>query len=462
MSVDAPPAITADLAAFVGGVAFDALPRQLVHVARRHILDTLGVMAAGGHEPPAQIALEHARILGGRRDELAAPLVAFVLGVRGHVLDYDDTQLATRPESVYGLLTHPSVPVFAAALAMGAASGANGAEVFAAFVAGTEAECRISDAIDPRHYQDGFHSSGTVGTLGATLAAARVLQLDEATTRVALGIGASSAAGLRENFGTMTKSLHVGRAAQHGVEAAYLARAGWTAAADILEARRGFFRAAGGGFDPGLIDGRLGNPWYYLDPGVSIKPNPSGSLTHPAMWVFAELVREHDLRPENVASVRVGTNSNHPNALIHHRPQDPLAAKFSMEYAMATLLARRRGGLAEYDDPAAVLDDDVQTLIPKIDFGVDPVAEAAGFHRMLARITVTTTDGRSFFGEGDAGRGHPANPMSDHEVVAKFTDCARWAGLVDDGAPLRALVDRLETLEDVRPLVAELGLAVAR
>jgi 2-methylcitrate dehydratase PrpD len=460
--VDAPPAITADVAAFVGDVTFEALPRELVHVARRHILDTLGVMAAGGHEPPAHLALAHARILGGRGDALAAPLVAFVLGVRGHVLDYDDTQLATRPESVYGLLTHPSVPVFAAALATGAASGASGAEVFAAFVAGTEAECRISDAIEPRHYQDGFHSSGTVGTLGATLAAARVLRLDEATTRVALGIGASSAAGLRENFGTMTKSLHVGRAAQHGVEAAFLARAGWTAAADILEARRGFFRAAGGGFDPTLIDGRLGNPWYYLDPGVSIKPNPSGSLTHPAMWVFAELVRRHDLRPENVASVRVGTNSNHPNALIHHRPRDPLAAKFSMEYAMATLLARRRGGLAEYDDPEAVLRDDVQSLIPKIDFGVDPVAEEAGFHRMLARITVTTTDGRTFFDEGDAGRGHPANPMSDEEVVAKFTDCARWGGLPGDGAPLRDLVDRLETLSEVAPLLAELGLAVAR
>jgi 2-methylcitrate dehydratase PrpD len=457
-----PPAITADLAAFVVGATFDALPSALVHVARRHILDTLGVMAAGAHEPPAHIALAHARILGGRRDPLAAPLVAFVLGVRGHVLDYDDTQLATRPESVYGLLTHPSVPVFAAALATGAGSGASGAEIFAAFVAGTEAECRISDAIEPRHYQDGFHSSGTVGTLGATLAAARVLRLDEATTQTALGIGASSAAGLRENFGTMTKSLHVGRAAQHGVEAAYLARAGWTAAADILEARRGFFRAAGGGFDPALIDGRLGNPWYYLDPGVSIKPSPSGSLTHPAMWVFAELVRRHDLRPDNVASIRVGTNSNHPNALIHHRPRDPLAAKFSMEYAIATLLARRRGGLAEYDDPDAVLRDDVQSLIPKVDFGVDPVAEAAGFHRMLARITVTTTDGRTFFGEGDAGRGHPANPMTDEEVVAKFTDCARWGGLAGDGAPLRALVERLETLDDVAPLLSELGLAVAR
>ena len=393
---------------------------------------------------------------------LAPPLVAFVLGVRGHVLDYDDTQLATRPESVYGLLTHPSVPVLAAALATGSAVGASGEDVLAAFIVGTEAECRISDAIDPRHYHDGFHSSGTVGTLGAALAAIRLLKLDEATAQMALGIAASSAAGLRENFGTMTKSLHVGRAAMHGVEAAFLARAGWTAAKNILEARRGFFRAAGGGFDASLIAGKLGNPWYYLDPGVSIKPHPSGSLTHPAMWVFGQLVAENDLAPDTVTAVRVGTNSSHPNALIHHQPRDPLAAKFSMEYAMATLLARRRGGLAEYDDADAVVRDDVQSQIPKIDFGVDPVAEDAGFHRMLARITVTTADGRTLFAEGDAGRGHPANPMSDAEVTAKFEDCARWGGISDGGARLLQLVERFETLATVDPVLDELSMRVAR
>jgi 2-methylcitrate dehydratase PrpD len=455
------PPVTADVATFVSGSRFAAFPPELVATARRHILDSLGVIAAGAHEPPAQIALRHAQVIGGG-DGLAPALVAFVLGVRGHVLDYDDTQLATRPEAVYGLLTHPSVPVLAAAVATGAASGANGAQVFTAFVVASEAECRISDAIAPRHYHDGFHSSGTVGTLGAALAAARVLGLDEATTRTALGIAASSAAGLRENFGTMTKSLHVGRAAQHGVEAAYLARAGWTAAPDILEAPRGFFRAAGGGFAPELVNGRLGAPWYYLDPGVSIKPHPSGSLTHPAMWVFSQLVAHADLRPDDVVSVRVGTNSSMPNALIHHRPRDPLAAKFSMEYAIATVLARRRGGLAEYDDPNAVVADDVQAQIPKVAFVVDAIAEAAGFHRMLSRIEVTTRDGRVLHAEGDAGRGHPANPMSDEEVVAKFFECARWGGIPDGGSRLHELAGRFEELADVSVVLAELGLAVRR
>jgi len=284
-----------------------------------------------------------------------------------------------------------------------------------------------------------------VGTVGAALGASRVLGLDEEQTRRAAGIAGSSAAGLRENFGTMTKSLHVGRAAEHGVEAAFLAQAGWTAADNILEAPRGFFQAFGGGFDESCVRGRLGKQWYYLDPGVSIKPHPSGSLSHPAMWEMLQLVREYDLKPDQVASVTVGTSSNIPNALIHHRPKDELAAKFSMEYAMATILLRRKGGLAEYT-AEAVNEPAIQELIPRMHLVVDPVAEAAGFHRMLSRITVVLHDGRELFAEGDAGRGHPANPMSDDEVAEKFADCAAWAGLADGGRRIREQITQLERL----------------
>jgi 2-methylcitrate dehydratase PrpD len=239
----------------------------------------------------------------------------------------------------------------------------------------------------------------------------------------------------------MTKSLHVGRAAQHGVEAALLARSGWTAAPTSLEAPRGFFQAFGGGFEPELAL-RLGDPWFFEDPGVSIKPHPGGSLSHPAMWVFSQLQARYGFGPSDVESVTVGTSSNIPNALIHHRPQDSLAAKFSMEYAIATLLARGRAGLAEYSDEA-VREPSVQELIPRIELVVDPVAEQAGFHRMLSRITIRLRDGRELFDEGDAARGHPANPMTDEEVEAKFADCARWAGLPDDGDSVKGLVDGL-------------------
>ncbi len=441
--------ITAEVAEFVVELQLEEVPQDVKAVALRHVLDSCGVMVAGKAEAASVLAQRHARHLGG--PELSPPLRAFVAGVSGHVLDYDDTQLATRPAGVYGLLTHPSVPVLSAALALGGAEGSSGADLLTAFIAASEAECRIADAIDPRHYQDGFHSSGTVGALGAALAAARLLKLDVDRTRVALGIAASSAAGVRENFGTMTKSLHMGRAAQHGVEAAYLAKAGWTASRDALEAPRGFFRAFGGGFDPTLIHGRLGGRWYYLEPGVSIKPHPNGSLAHPAMWVFGRLIEAHDLRPDQVERVLVGTNSNIPNALIHHRPQDPLAARFSMEYAMAILLARRRAGLEEFS-PEVVRAPDVQELLPRVELVIDPVTEKAGYHRLLTRVTVRLRDGRTLTGEGEAGRGHPQNPMSQEEVLAKFADCARWGGLSDSGASIRERVLNLERVDHVEEL----------
>lgn len=403
-------------------------------MAKRHILDSLGVMLSGRREAAARIAAD-----------FGPP--AFQLGLRGHVDDYDDTQLSTRQVSVYGLLTHPSVPVLAAALAV----TPSGPDLLDAFVGASEVECRLSDAIDPRHYREGFHSSGTVGTLGACLAACRAMRLSVERTRVALGIAASSAAGLRENFGTMTKSLHVGRAAQHGVDAARLASAGFTASDSILEAERGFFQAFGGGWDESLVRGRLGSPWYYLAPGVSIKPHPGGSLTHPAMWQMLQLVRGHDLRPEQVEKITVGTSSHIPNALIHHRPQDGLAGKFSMEYALATVLVRRRAGLPEYTDEA-VRDPAVQEVIPRVELVVDPVAESAGYDRMLSRITVRLRAGHELFAEGDSGRGHPANPMTDAELAAKFEDCAHWAGMADGGAAVRALVESLESLESSEPL----------
>jgi 2-methylcitrate dehydratase PrpD len=441
--------ITAEVGQFVTGFRLPDAPAELKAVARRHIVDSLGVMLAGKAEHAAVLALRHAQVMSGA--QLAPPLFAFLLGIRGHVLDYDDTQLSPRPEGVYGLLTHPSVPVLAAGLAIGRWEGATGADLLEAFLAATEVECRLADAIGQRHYREGFHSGGTIGCLAAALVAARLLDLDEDKTRVALGIAASSAAGLRENFGTMTKPLHIGRAAQHGVEAAYLAHAGWTASIDVLDARFGFYRAFGGEVDEGLVVGQLGNPWYYLKPGVAIKPHPSDALTHPAMSVMSRLIQDHDLHAEEIEKVTVGVNSHVPDALVHHRPRNAQAARFSMEYAMATLLARRRAGIAEYtrgsvDAPA------VQMLIPRIELRPDPAADSAGPHRMLSRVTVLLRDGRVISGNGDAARGHPNNPMTEEEVLAKFRDCAMWSGRADGAANILGMVEHLEELESLDEL----------
>jgi 2-methylcitrate dehydratase PrpD len=301
-----------------------------------------------------------------------------------------------------------------------------------------------------------------MGTVGAAAGAARLKGLDVEQTRRALGIAASQAAGLRENFGTMTKPFHPGRSAESGIIAAEFAALGWTATPIVLEAGRGFFKAAGGGYDPSAIQGKLGNPWTFAFPGVSIKPHPSGSLTHPGMGAMLELIRQHDIRPEQVKRVTVGTNHNMPNALIHHRPKNELQAKFSMEFCMAILLLERKAGLEQFTDEV-VNRPDVQAMIAKVDFGVNAEAEAAGFDKMTTIIEVQLADGKVLKTRADFGKGSPANPMSDDELAAKFRECAAWGKLPRASADkVIEMVFGLDELKSIRSLTRLLATGPAR
>jgi 2-methylcitrate dehydratase PrpD len=208
-----------------------------------------------------------------------------------------------------------------------------------------------------------------------------------------------------------------------------------------------------------MIDGKLGNPWTFTSPGVSIKPHPSGSLTRPGMAVMRELIDRHDLRAERIRRVSVGTNHNMPNALIHHRPRTELQAKFSMEFCMAILLLERKAGLEQFTDEV-VNRDDVQAMIGRIDFGMHPDAEAAGFDKMTTIIEITLDDGRIVKGAADFGKGSPADPMSDDELSEKFRQCAAWGGL--DRERTERVLDlawRIETLDDVNALTSLLRVA---
>jgi 2-methylcitrate dehydratase PrpD len=455
-------ALTDEVAGFVVATQAKDVPADVAHLGKRSVLDGLGLALAGAASRTGEIARRYLASLGIAQPEgstvigaslrLPARFAAFANGLAIHADDYDDTQLAVLKDRVYGLLTHPTAPALPAVLALAERDRRSGKDLMTAYQVGVEVECKVAEAILPRHYQHGFHSTGTVGTLGAAAGAAKLLGLDREATRRALSLGASQAAGLRENFGTMTKPFHAGHASEGGVVAAELAALGFTASPNILEADRGFFRAAGGGYSAEMIAGKLGKPWTFHSPGVSIKPHPSGSLTHPGMAVMMDLIRKHDLRPERVKRVSVGTNHNMPNALIHHRPTNELQAKFSMEFCMAILLVERKGGLEQFTDEV-VNRRDVQEMIRRVSFGMHPEAEAAGFDKMTTIIEVVLDDGTVVNGRADFGKGSPANPMTDEELSEKFRQCAAWGGL--DAARTKAVLDlawRIEELADVREL----------
>ena len=456
-----PPAVTSYVADFITNTHYRDLPPEVIELAKKSILDGIGLALCGSVAKTGEIVRtylrsnglvsEHGATVIGSPLRAPARFAAFANAVGIHADDYDDTQLAVAEDRVYGLLTHPTAPVLPAALATGEVKSISGKDLLVAYNVGVEVECKIAEAIAPRHYEDGFHSTGTIGTLGATAATVKVYGFDRPHVLTALGIGASEAAGLRENFGTMTKPLHAGRAAESGVVAADFSGLGWTAANQILEAPRGFFQAEGGGFDPTAIMGKLGKPWTFVSPGISIKPFPSGSLTHPGMSEMLVLIREHHIAANQVERVRVGANRNFPNALIHHRPKDSLAAKFSMEFCMAVLLLYGKAGLTEFTDEV-VNRPEVQEMIRRVDFGVDPVAEAAGYNKMTTIIEIKLKDGSVISGRADVAKGNPANPMSYDEVAAKFLDCAAFAKW--PAAKGKAIVEMVRGLEEAHSLNA--------
>ncbi|MCS7206453.1 MAG: MmgE/PrpD family protein [Dehalococcoidia bacterium] len=453
--------LTSQVVQFICTTPWEAVPTAVRQEAKRCWLDGLAVMVAGSTEPCSLILQRYLQGLGtpGRSTVIGtsmtthAELAALANGVSGHALDYDDTQLASHPSRVYGLLTHPTVPVLAAALALGQELAANGQAVLHAFCIGFEVECKLAETIHPRHYQQGFHSTGTFGTFGAAAVGAVLLGLNPEQTRMALGIAASKASGIRANFGTMTKPYHAGAAAQNGLIAARLASLGFTADPNALDGPWGYFQVAGGGADPQFLTGKLGSPWAILDPGVSVKPYPCGSLLHPAMDTLRDLVLEHDLRPQQVAKIRLGTTSNVLSALRYARPQNALQAKFSIPFMLGILVLRRQAGLQEFRDEV-VQSREVQDFLSKVEAYLDPELEALGFARIRARVEVHLNDGRILSRMAEVSRGTPQRPLSHRDLMEKFQDCARGVLPPQQVEAVAQKVDSVETLADINTLMA--------
>ena len=352
---------------------------------------------------------------------------------------------------MYGLLTHPTVPVLAASLAVAEEVGSSGRELIAAFCAGVEVACKVAEAINPRHYKGGFHSTGTIGIFGAAAAAARLMGLPSEDMRHAIGIAASKSAGIRVAFGTMTKPYHAGAAAENGVVAAKLAHLGYRTDPNALDGQWGFFQVAGGGADPELLQGKLGNPYTLVEPGVSIKPYPCGSLAHPSMDAFLELVLEYDVKPEAVDEIRLGTSSNVLNALRYQRPQSELEAKFSIPFCLAILVLERRGGIGEFTDEV-VLRPNVQEMMGRVKPYLHEGIEARGFERIRSLIEVKLVDGRVLSKEASTSRGTPERPMTTGELAEKFRDCAQGVITERRQKEVLGLVYGLEEVGDVKQL----------
>lgn len=450
------PGLTEYVGKFIASTKYEDIPQDVLELGKKSILDGLGLALAGSRAQTGAICREYVEHLGicegkatviGTSKKTSPRFAAFVNGVSIHADDFDDTQLAVAKDRVYGLLVHPTVPVLPALLALAEGRTISGRELLLAYHLGVEVECKIAEAISPRHYQDGFHSTGTCGPFGSAAACAKILRFDLSKILNTFGLVASQSGGLRENFGTMTKPFQAGHAAESGLASAQLVALGWTAAEQILEAERGFFHAFGGSFDPGAIVDHLGKPWTFTSPGISLKPYPSGSLAHPAMTELARLIDVNKVRAAQVEKLDVGANHQMTTTLLHHRPKDGLEAKFSMEFCMAILLLRGKAGLGEFSD-RVVQRADVQEMIGRVNFYVDPEAENAGFDKMASLLKIHLKDGRIVVGRAEFAKGSPTDPMSFDEAATKFRGCAEFAEWPEDKT--EKLIIYLKALDSAR------------
>ena len=453
--------LTRELAEYIHGVTYESIPANVIRRAKEAVIDGIGVTLSGVNADCTRLIRQYIAGLGlsgkatviGQDQTLPAEFAALANGVSAHALDYDDTQISTLPDRVYGLLTHPTTPVLSAAIPAAEEIGASGKDTLTAFCTGVEVACKVAEAIRPYHYQNGFHSTGTIGIFGAAAAAAKLRGMDTEMIAQALGIAASKSSGIRVAFGTMTKPYHAGAAAQGGIVATELARIGYRTAPEALDGPWGYFQVAGSGVDAEAIQGKLGNPYTFVDPGVSIKPYPCGSLSHPSMDAMLDLVLEHDIKPGDVSEVRIGTTSNVLAALRYPTPTDELEAKFSIPFCMGILLLERAGGIAQFTDEV-VLRPDVQEMMARVKPYLHEDLEALGFQRIRSLIEVQLRDGTVLSTEASTSRGTPERPMSVEELAGKFGDCAQGLLADDVQAKVIDMVYHLDEVDSVRDLTA--------
>ena len=402
--------------------------------------DVVACMVAGAHDPAVRAAAKAARGWGEMHR------VAMLGGVAAHALDYDDN---FHPQA-----GHATAVLAPALFAVAAARGASGSEMLDAYIVGLEVLARIGEGVNLVHYERGWHSTSTIGAMGAAAACARLYRLPPAGVTAAISLGFSMAGGSKLQFGTMAKPVHAGLAAMHGVMAAELAAGGITAAPEPLEGPWGFRDLFAGPASRGYcgVAARIGKPLAIEQYGLKAKVHPGCASAHCA--IDAVLALRHGIAPDEVASVDVLVNRMSYDNLMYPDPKTEMQARFSMQYCVALALLNGRLTLRDFT-PAAIRRAEVRRWLPKITMrhtGAGDPLPLADNGREPARVTLRLADGRKLEHFVQRARGVLQKPMSPEELDAKLADCARSLAPAEL-RKLRSLLDRFEDLPDLRALM---------
>jgi 2-methylcitrate dehydratase PrpD len=376
---------------------------------------------------------------------------ALVNGTLGHLLDFDDFAPS-----------HPTASILPTALALGEKLRASGKEVLLAQIMGYECFNRLYQAAREHELvlrRKGIHPTTLWGSCAAAVVAAKMLDLDVTETRMALGLAATQAAGLMENFGTPTKGFHCGNSARAGISAALMVQLGYKASKTILEGSHGFYNAliGEGNYDLSRITHKLGEDWLLLNPGIDTKKYPSCGATLRAIEASICLANTHDILPDQVESIDVLINATRRSFLRFDKPTCGDEAKFSMPYAVAIGLADRNVTLESYTDEK-VNEPTMQELVGRVKLTVmdDCLSDEI---KKTSPVTIRLKNGKVYSEDIVDFTGAAQNPMSDDDIRDKFLYCA---SVPSPGLPPEKvdncleIINDLETCDDVSLLVDEL------
>ncbi|PLC54671.1 hypothetical protein CR155_07945 [Pollutimonas nitritireducens] len=413
------------LARFVSETDFSALNNDNVVAAKTTISDCIGCTVAGSATEVGRIVRRVAQSSGGEGKATiiggvsgaSAQAAALVNGAAAHALDYDDI--------LWSLYGHPSVTVLSATLAVAETEGASGRDLIQAYAIGVEIIGKLGRAVNPQHYEHGWHATASIGVIGAAAACAKLMRLTEKQIAMALGIAASQASGVRRNFGTMTKPLHAGNAARAGVFSAELARDGFTSSLVAFEGEFGWARTLNARTVPDSdgLQVMLGKPWELTEPGIVLKRYPSCGGTHCALDAMIAIKDQHNLKLEEIERIDCDASPFAHKVLLYPRPVSGLEGKFSMEFCLAVAAIEGSAALRHFDE-AWINDPRVQALLPRISFNPRADLEPAiSADAVPAEVTVFAR-GQAFSQKVLVPSGDPRNPMSTADRRAKFMDCA--------------------------------------
>ena len=421
---------------FTSGLSFESLPAAVRHECKRGLLDWLGCALAGsGTDTIARLkaaldasgSLPKAQVLG-HAQKMGVLEAALMNGQMGHVLDFDDTHMD-------GVVLHTSSPVLSALFSAATLVPCSGPDLMLAYVLGFEAGVRIGKA-SPGHHDAGWHLTGTLGTLAASIATARLLRLNATQTNYGLGIAATQSAGLQQNRGTMSKSFHAGKAAQNGLLAALLAREGFDSSTEIIEGRKGFSVTFANKHEASCMTADLGQAWEILSNGY--KPYACGVVLHPLIDGVMAL-RTQIVDVDQIASIRLQVNPITVKITGIEKPQTGLQSKFSLYHSAAVAWLDGVASLSQYTDAKAA-DPKVVALRDKVQ-----VQAVETFGRDEAHVSVTLFDGTMFEVHIAHASGTHQNPMTDKALEAKFmANATPVLGL----ARCQDLVQKVWALED--------------